>query len=83
MQSSQDERDLPSEEEQELVLTLATRIYANLMGSLDAEMEVGKHEDISGTDIYCWAAQQAIHRAEWFLPEMREWKKRINRLRGN
>lgn len=71
----------PTKEEQDVILKLAMAIYANLMGTLDAEEKVHDYTEgnETGTEIYRAAARESFHRAEWFIAELRERKQRMNK----
>jgi hypothetical protein len=71
----------PTKEEQDVILKLAMAIYANLMGTLDAEEKVHDYTEgnETGTEIYRAAARESFHRAEWFIAELREWKQRVTK----
>lgn len=71
----------PTKEEQDVIVKLAMAIYANLMGTLDAEEKVLDHTqgNATGTEIYRAAARESFHRAEWFVAEWRQWKQQVTK----
>jgi hypothetical protein len=72
------EEDRPvilTEEEERFVIDLAAKIYANLMGAPDSIEKYREHnENVTGVEVFESAAGEALHRASWFILELRDWK---------